>query len=70
MSFPTRSALVLAVVVAALGVGRTQSPGAGGVEAQDPGTAVLLRAVQDEETGSIAIYREGEDEPILPTSPG
>ena len=70
MSFPTRSALVLAVVVAALGVGRTQSPVAGGAEARESGNAVPLRAVQEEETGSIAIYREGEDEPIVTQNAG
>ena len=70
MSFPTKTALVLAVVVAALGVGRTQSPGAGGAEARESGNVVPLRAVQDEETDSIAIYREGEDEPIVTQNAG
>ena len=70
MSFPTKTALVLAVVVAALGVGRTQSPGAGGADARESGNVVPLRAVQDEETGSIAIYREGEDEPIVTQNAG
>ena len=48
MSYPTKSALVLAVFVAALGVGRKQSPGAGGAEARESGNAVPLRAVRDE----------------------
>ena len=65
MSVPTRSALVLAVIVAAFGVGRTQSPGGGGAAAQESGNVVPLRAVQDDTTGSITIYREGEDEPIV-----
>ena len=70
MSFQTKSALILAVVVAAVGVGRTQSPGTGGADARDSGNVVPLRAVQDGETGSIAIYREGEDEPIVTQNAG
>ena len=65
MRFPTNSVLVSTVVLAALGAGCTQSPGAGEAEARVSGTTVPLRAIQNESNGSIAIYREGEDEPIV-----
>ena len=65
MRFPTNSVLVSTVVLAALGAGCTQSPGAGEAEARVSGTTVPLRAIQNESNGSIAIYREGEDEPII-----
>ena len=70
MRVPAKSALVLVVVVAALGAGCTRSTGADGAEAQEPENVVPLRAVQDEETGSIAIYREGEEAPIVTQNAG
>ena len=69
MRVPAKSAFVL-VVLAALGAGCTQSTGAGGAAAQEADDAVPLRAVQDTETGSIAIYREGEEAPIATQNAG
>ena len=70
MRVQATSALALAVVLAALVTGCTQSTGAGGAAAQAPESAVPLRAVQDAETGAIAVYREGEEEPIVTQNAG
>ena len=69
MKVPATLAFVF-VVLAALSIGCTQSTGAEGAEAQESENTVPLRAVQDAETGSIAIYREGEDEPIVTQNAG
>ena len=69
MKVPATFAFVF-VVLAALSIGCTQSTGAEGAEAQESENTVPLRAVQDAETGSIAIYREGEDEPIVTQNAG
>ncbi len=61
---------IVLLVLAALVAGCTQGTGAEGAEAQEAESAVPLRAVQDEETGSIAIYREGEEEPIVTQNAG
>lgn len=61
---------IVLLVVAALGAGCTRGTGAEGAEAQETASAVPLRAVQDEETGSISIYREGEEEPIVTQNAG
>ncbi len=70
MRVQAASALVLVVALAALVTGCTQSTGAGGAAAQAPESAVPLRAIQDAETGSIAVYREGEKEPIVTQNAG
>lgn len=56
---------IVLLTLAALVAGCTQGTGAEGAEAQETPSAVPLRAVLDEETGSISIFREGEDEPIV-----
>ena len=70
MRVPAKSALALVVVLAALGAGCTRSTGADEAEAQESENVVPLRAVQDAETGSIAIYREGEEAPIVTQNAG
>ena len=61
---------IVLLALAALVAGCTQGTGAEGAEAQKTPSAVPLRAVQDEETGSISIYREGEEEPIVTQNAG
>ncbi len=72
MRVPAAPVWVLSVllVLAALVAGCTQGTGTEGAEAQESTSMVPLRAVQDEETGSIAIYREGEEEPIVTQNAG
>ena len=72
MRVPAAPALVPMVLLAlaTLVAGCTRGTGAEGAEAQETAGAVPLRAVQDEETGSISIYREGEEEPIVTQNAG
>ena len=61
---------IVLLALAALAAGCTQGTGAGEAAAEEAAQAVPLRAVQDEETGSISIYREGEEEPIVTQNAG
>ncbi|MCY3662211.1 MAG: PmoA family protein, partial [bacterium] len=61
---------IVLLALAALVAGCTQGTGAGEAAAEEAAQAVPLRAVQDEETGSISIYREGEEEPIVTQNAG
>ena len=72
MRVPAAPALIpiVLLVLTAFVAGCTQGTGAGEAAAEETASAVPLRAVQDEETGSISIYREGEEEPIVTQNAG
>ncbi len=64
------AAAIVPLVLAALAAGCGPDTGAGEAGADDAARTVPLRAVQNEETGAISIYREGEDEPIVTQNAG
>ncbi len=73
MKIPSGAASLLilpALLAAVLGGACSRSTGADGAQAQEGEAAVPLRAEQDEETGAIAIYREGDEEPIVTQNAG